>query len=145
MICMVAKTKKELEQMILKDIKKAMQDTAKAALSDMKYQINDYYAGSNPKQYVRTYHLKKTPKVSKPESNGKLVQIKAYLDKNYDYTTGKQPSMTDVLELTNYHINWSSVGWLRNSIGKMGYWERAKEDIQKDFSKSLQKYFAKTK
>ena len=148
----VASSMAELEKQIMEEMRKAMYDAKRQSEDDMKEAVQGYYTGS-PKMYKRTGKLKKTPKTSGVSSGAKSIEFDAYLDTNsvypsitYTYTDGhtstsKSPSMTDVINLTNYGTTSGSVGKLHPSIGTPGYWEKALTKIEKTVDTSFGKYF----
>ena len=138
---MTAKNMKELEAMLVKQAKKAMQVTQKKAEEDMFEAVGGFYAGGEPVEYERTGALANTPSTSPISSGGNSVSFKAYLNENHQYTTGKNPNMKDILNLTNYGMTNSSVGKLRHAVGKERYWEKAKQNIEKDFKETMGKFF----
>lgn len=138
---MTAKSMKELEAMLMKQAQKAMQVTQKKAEADMFEAVGGFYTGGEPELYERTGALANTPSTSPISSGGNTVSFKAYLDDSHQYTTGKNPNMKDVLNLTNYGITSSSVGTLRHAVGKEGYWEEAEQNIEKDFKETMGKFF----
>lgn len=134
----VAHNDDELAQLIMKDIQSAVQLTEKYAIADMGMAISHFYAGGYPKMYIRTYQLAKTPKTSGVRVlSNKHVQFDAYLDDSGGYTTGKHPSMAQVLDLTD---KGSSPG-LRPAVGSTGYWDMANKYIEKHFDDCMKQYF----
>lgn len=138
---MAARNTSDLHAEILAQMKKAMNTVSIKALADMYEETGDFYEGTEPKQYNRTGALGDAPRTTNISDNGDSVEFKAYLDKEYTYTTGKNPTMEDVLNLTNDGITNSSVGKLRKAIGKQGYWERAEEKMEKSLEDTMKKYF----
>lgn len=138
---MVAKNMKELETMLKKEMRKAMLVVQKKAEGDMFEATGGFYTGSEPIEYERTGALGDTPRTTALNVKNNSVSFQALLDKNHQYTTGKNPNMEDVLNLTNYGITRSSVGTLRHAVGKKGYWEEAEQNIEKDFKETMGKFF----
>lgn len=138
---MTAKNMKELETMIMKQAQKAMQVAQKKAEADMYEAVGEFYSGGEPVLYERTGALANTPSVSPLTTSGNTVSFKAYLDEGHQYTTGANPNMKDVLNLTNYGITNSSVGKLRHAVGNEGYWEKAEQNIEKDVNETMRKFF----
>lgn len=137
---MIATNMNQLELIILNQIKKAMDISANNMLSDMYDETYGFYTQSNPKEYIRTGALGNTPKVSVPMVNKNSVSFEAYLDKTHKYLTGKEPSMSDVLNLANYGITNSSVGKLFPTLGKQGFWERAKNKMLETFEEDMKTF-----
>lgn len=132
---------KELERAMLQEIKKAMNVASKKMLADMYDETGKYYTGSQPKVYERTGALGDTPKVTPTTTSGNSIQFEAYLDDTHQYTSGKNPTMTDVLNLANYGTTNSSVGKLRATVGNRGFWERAVIKIENTFDETMRNFF----
>lgn len=126
---MAAKNMKELEDMMLKEMRKAMNVASEKILEDMYKETEGYYTSGNPKKYVRTEALGDTPRTTSISSAGDTVSFKAYLDTNYKYTTGDNPNMEQVLNLANYGKTWKP---------KVALWLLLLLAI-KDFGKGLRK------
>lgn len=139
---MAAKNMKQIESMLMQEIERSMNEASKKALEDMKEEVAGFYAGGTPTMYERTGALGDTPKITKPSASGRTVSFDAYLDENHKYTTGKNPTMEDVLNLTKATpVHNSSVGYLRSVRGRVGFWERAKDKMERDFNETLRKTF----
>lgn len=140
---MIAKNMKELNSMLNKELKKAMNVVSEKALANMYEAAGEFYTQGEPKMYERTGALGNTPRTTSLSSTGNSVSFEAYLDKKHQYTTGKNPSMEDVLKLANNGITNSSVGKLRKTVGKQGFWEEAEKKIEKDLDDTLSNFFEK--
>lgn len=138
---MIAKNMRELEQMLIEEMALTMLTTSKDVLKDMQSETSGYYDGSTPKVYVRTHALDNTPRTSPIRREGKTLTFDAYLDDTHDYTSGKQPTMLDVLNLANDGITNSSVGYLRSTIGQHHFWERALVKMEKTFDRNMKNNF----
>lgn len=140
---MAAKDMKELENMLLKEMRKAMKSASKEILTDMKEETKGFYTQGNPKMYERTGALGETPETSDLVSVGNTVSFKAYLNTASQYTTGDNPNMQQVLQLANYGNPWvtSSGRLARDTLGKKGFWERAESKMQSDLDKAMSKHF----
>ena len=143
---MVANNMAQLDAMLIKEMQKALRVVADKALADMYEETADFYTGGEPIPaeeggYVRTGALGDTPRTTAVETNGKSASFTAYLDTNHIYTTGKNPPMLDVLNLANDGVNDSSVGWLRDVVGKEGFWDRAEDKIKEDFESTFFQFF----
>ena len=97
---MAVNNMKQLETALMKEMRKAMNVTSKKVLADMHEETGGFYTQGEPKMYERTGALGDTPKTSPVSSVGNEVSFEAYLDTNHRYTTGKNPTMEDVLNLT---------------------------------------------
>ena len=139
-----------IESKMSKAMSAASRDIERAMLQE----TEGFYSKGNPVMYKRTGQLERTPRVSELSGgNSDEQSFRAYLDESGGYpaitytywdggqTTSKAPSMTDVLNLTNYGTTSSSVGKLHPALGKKGYWERAKARMQELLDKNMGKQF----
>lgn len=140
---MVAKNMKELEQMLLKEMKKAMSVTSKKISEDMYDETGNFYTKGKPQMYERTGALGDTPKTTEIFSVGNTVSFKAYLDTSSKYTTGDNPSMEQVLDLANYGKPWVTKGGqnARPTLGNQGFWDRAEDKMQVTFDRTMKQFF----
>ena len=138
---MIAKNMAEIEKMLMKEMRKSMNVASEKILADMYEETEGFYSGKEPKMYERTGALGDTPRVTSINQSGNELEFTAYLDKNYKYTTGKSPTMEDILNLANDGIVNSSVGYLRNTVGKKGFWERAEKKMERSFNNTMRKFF----
>lgn len=122
----------ELEAMIRQEMKNAILDAATQSQLIMHDAINYFYAGGTPKMYSRTGALGQTPQVD-ITSDG----FTAYLNDSGSYTSGKRPTMAQVLRLTN---NGSAAG-LRPAVGATGYWKKAEREIKDAVNDAFSHYF----
>lgn len=130
----------ELRNQILKEMQKATTVTAAKAEADMYHYTEDFYVGTDPK-YKRTGALGDTPRVTATKKSGNQVSFEAYLDENHVYSTGKHPTMSEVLAVANDHGN--NPGHLNPPVGKQGFWDRAERQIEKDFDDTMGQFFEK--
>ena len=138
---MVANNMKQLEQMILREMRTAMNVASKKMLADMYDETEGFYTGKEPVMYERTGALGDSPRVTAPTSGVNSVEFDAYLDTSHQYTTGKNPTMLDVLNLANDGITSSSVGKLRPTVGRKEFWQRAEEKMEKTFDETMRSFF----
>lgn len=141
---MIAENMEQLNQQLLEYMKEAMSAVAIEASQDM-YDATDYFYSVDPVEYVRTYALGRTPRTSDIRTGPRSVEFDAYLDRSYVYTSGKKPTMKDVLKLANEGVTTSSVGRLRPAVGRQGFWEKAENDMERDLKKIMGKYFKSSK
>lgn len=130
-----------LQRKIMKDIEKSMRVISEKALADLYEETAGFYAGTTPEMYERTGALGDTPRTTALNIGSKSVSFDAYLDRNYVYDTGKEPTMEDVLDLANSDDRMSSVGYLAPTIGHEGFWERAEKKIEHDINDVMRKSF----
>lgn len=140
---MIAKNMSQLEAMLMKELKKSMDIASEKILADMYEETAGFYTKKNPELYERTGALGDTPRVTSPTVTKNAVSFEAYLDKEHQYTTGKKPTMEDVLNLANYGITDSSVGRLRHALGNKGFWEDAEEKMERTLNQTIGKFFKK--
>ncbi len=140
---MTATNMRQLEQMLLKEMRKAMIVTSDKVLADMYDETGSFYAQGKPKMYKRTGALGDTPKTTPISSSGNVISFGAYLDTSGGYTTGDNPSMTQVLNLANYGKPWitKSGSPARDTLGKRGFWERAEKKMQKTLDRTMRRFF----
>lgn len=142
---MVAKNMAQLNNMLMKQVKKAMNVASDKMLADMYEETAKFYTKGEPVMYERTGALGNTPKVTAPtessHANGGSVNFNAYLDTSTKYTSGKNPTMEDVLNLANYGITQSSVGTLRKTVGQGAFWEKSKDKMEKTLNETMGKFF----
>lgn len=134
-----AKNMQELEEMLKKEMKTAMEKVSKQALADMQYETNDFYKGTTPTMYKRTDNLKNSPRVTDVKENGNAVSFTAHLATGGDYTSGKNPSVIDVFNMAEDHNN--NPADLRYALGKQGFWKRSEQKIEKDLEQEMKNIF----
>lgn len=127
-----------LEQMLLRAMQNTMKSVEAKALADMYEETGKFYTGGEPKVYQRTGALANTPRTTSPVSSGKSVEFTAYLDQSGGYSTGKRPSMSQVLTLAE---TGSSPG-LRPAVGQKGFWDRATQKIEQDLYEAMSAAFS---
>lgn len=122
-----------------------MHEASQEAKKDMDSEMDNFYTSKKPKEYKRTGEMKKTPKVTpittqitSPVSGS--VSFEAYLETSHRYTTGKNPTMTQVLEVAENHKK-ASYYKLRPPVGRQGFWKRSEEEIGKDLNRAFRKRF----
>lgn len=142
---MTANNMKQLNAMLMKEMRKAMNLTSKKVLADMYEETGGFYTeGKTPNKYERTGALGDTPRTTSVSVSGNEASFDAYLDKGHQYTTGANPTMEDILNLTKQNPDHnSSVGYLRSVRGKIGFWERANEKMGDRLDETLDKFFNK--
>lgn len=135
----------QLNAILMKELKKSMNLTSKNVLMDMYEEVGGFYTnGKEPIMYERTGALGDTPRTTSISASSNEVSFEAYLDKEHQYTTGKSPTMSDILNLTKLKPERnSSVGYLRMVKGKVGFWERANQKMGERLDESLSRFFKK--
>lgn len=142
-----AKNMKQLNALLERQLKKAMNEASRKVLSDMRDETVGFYADTKPKVYERTGALGETPRISdvktNPTSTGAESSFKAYLDTEHQYTTGNRPSMETVLDLANRGAAAAREHNMREVVGNTGFWDRAEEKMEQSFDDTMKKYFDK--
>lgn len=136
---MIATSMAQLEQQMIREMRKAMQVVNIKAEKDLFEETAKFYTGGTPVKYQRTGALGSTPRVSAITGSGKFLTFKTFLDTSGGYSTGKNPSMLAVLTLANY----GSYPGLRPTVGKGGFWESAEQKIQRDLNSTFASFFGR--
>lgn len=123
----------ELEAELSAELQAAMEEANSKMFNDLDSEVAGYYAGGVPDAYHRTGQLRNTPKADPVSGGGKFFSFRVYLNPAGGYTTGMNPSMSQVL-------NWTNEG-SHGTVGSHGYWERALSKMEKSFSSSLASHF----
>ena len=138
----VASSMEELHQMLLKEMKKAIQVVQKKVEADMYEETGLFYAGGDPDRYKRTGALGDTPRTTACSNSGDSVSFEAYLDQSHGYSTGSNPSMGQVLDLANYGIPFETPnGVARPTVGSPGFWERAEKKMGETLDDTMGQFF----
>jgi hypothetical protein len=137
---MIAHSDAELNRMIMAELRSAMNEAAFQMERDMESATQYFYSGGQPRMYHRTGALGETPRVSDIRESDNSVEFEAYLDQSNMYSTGKDPTMSDVLNLANYGYTHGSVGRLRPTVGNAKFWERAKDDMESTLKRIMSKH-----
>lgn len=138
-----ARSSEELKQIIERTLRSAMNVVQAKVLADMYEETGDYYSGGDPVMYQRTGALGDTPKTTALSKNGKGFEFNAYLDESHRYTTGDNPSMTQVLHLANSGSPWTTKGgrMAHATVGKKGFWDRAQNKMEKTLNDTMNSFF----
>lgn len=135
----------QLNNMLMKELRKAMNVASEKMLADMYGETGKFYTKGKPKQYERTGALGDTPRTTAIKTFGTTVSFKAYLDLNHQYTTGSYPSMEQVLNLANSGIPFTSKNGYpaRPTLGKKGFWEASEKKMERTLNQTMRKFFKK--
>lgn len=135
---MIARSTEQLQKQIMDRMERAMHQVEQKSIKRIDSAILYFYSGGTPVAYHRTGHLMDTRETDPVTRGGLTVQFRAYLNEGVGgYTTGKRPSMADVLALTNY----GGASGLRPAVGNTGWWQRAEDYIHSDFESTFASYF----
>lgn len=146
---MPIKNMQELNNVLKKELRKAMTITAKKILADMYEEVGNFYSGGEPIPaenggYVRTGALGDTPTTTSLSEDSETISFNAYLDLKHKYTTGKNPNMINVLLLTNdIMTKQDKIGYLRKAKGSPHYWDKALSKMENTYFDVLGKFFDK--
>ena len=140
-----ARNMKQLNQMLMKSLKKAMEEANEKILEDMYEETGNFYAGGDPVQYQRTGALGDTPRTtavsSSTSATGGSASFNAYLDQTGGYTTGRRPSMKTVLEHANTGGDMTNPP-MRAVVGNSGFWERAEDKMKQKLDEAISHHFS---
>ena len=142
---MAANNMSQLNAMLMKELRKAMNVASEKMLADMYDETGKFYTKGKPKSYERTGALGDTPRTTALTSVGNSVSFEAYLDLNHQYTTGSYPSMEQVLKLANSGIPFTSKNGYpaRPTLGKKGFWEASEKKMERTLNQTMRKFFKK--
>ncbi len=142
---MVANNMSQLNVMLMKELRKAMNITSDKMLVDMYGETGKFYTKGKPKSYERTGALGDTPRTTALTSVGNSVSFESYLNLKHQYTTGSYPSMEQVLNLANSGIPFTSKNGYpaRPTLGKMGFWEASEKKMERTLNQTMRKFFKK--
>ena len=134
----VARSMEQLQKQIMDKMEKAMNQVEKKSIKRIDDAILYFYSGGTPVRYQRTGHLMDARETDPVYRGALSVEFRAFLNEGVGgYTTGKRPSMTAVLNLTNYGV----VNGLRPAVGNQGWWHKAEREIKSDFESIFARNF----
>jgi len=138
-----ARNEKELREQILKEMKKALKEVRESAVADMQEATDYFYSGGEPEMYERTYMLGDTPAATSAVVKGNEVSFEAYLNKDYQYETGSNPTMEQVLLLADQGIRFTTRGGKKAvpTVGNKRFWEKAENEIAKSLDTIMGEHF----
>ena len=108
------------EQQIIKDMQTAATRAKDKIERELFLNVNDYYAGSAPKKYIRTGTLLTSPDSTPVQGSGKSLSFSVYMNDGISYNTGSF-SGAQVIDATEYG--------LARTVGKHGYFGRTEESV----------------
>lgn len=131
---MVASNMSQLNAMLLKELKKAMNVTSEKVLADMHEETGKFYTRGNPKMYQRTGALGDTPDTTALTVGSNSVSFDAYLDQSHHYTTGtfNMPQVLERAESTHFRAG---------ILGKPKFWEQSEKKMEKTLKRVMKKFF----
>lgn len=131
---MTASNMAQLEQMLMNQIKKAMNVAAEQMKADVYEQTGSFYTQGSPKIYIRTGALGDTPRVTPITNSGKTVSYDVYLDQSHNYSTGTW-NMATVMEHAESGDGYGGI------LGKPGFWQRSEQKFQKTLDRVMKSFF----
>jgi len=134
---------RELRGMLLKELANVMNDAAAAAKKDLKNATDYFYDGGQPKMYKRTGTIEKVQEVSKVRRTQDGVAVDVYFNEDASYLSGSKPTVGEVLLLADQGIPFTTKNGFdaRPTVGRKGFWGKAKKDIEKSLKKEMKKHF----
>ena len=132
----------DLEKMIQQQARTAMQDVQKKVLSDMNYEVGQFYLQGNPSLYVRTGNLRSSPRVTGITGGGNTFGFDAYLDTGYYLVPN--PIFTSrgyASYFTPEEVFSAAESHAARILGKGGFWSRSLRDIKQDIVSIFSSYF----
>lgn len=129
----------ELERLAQKKLRKAMEETVDKSFQDLHTNVDHFYdspgnptsVASPPPGYDRTGQLAESPEFEL-SGGGNTMHGELRLDTSYRYN----PSGRD----TNTIYGYAENGGL---LGNGGFWEKTKDDIQRNIDESFGKEFTR--
>lgn len=129
---MAANSLGEIIEQIKGDMKNALLDAQTQSELIMHDAILGFYAGGTPTMYARTGALGQTPATESIDDG-----FRTYLNQSGGYSTGKKPTMKQVIQLTDT----GAAAGLRPAVGAPGYWDKAEEQIKDAVNDAFSHYF----
>lgn len=129
---MVASNMAQLEQMLMNQMKKAMNVAAEQMKADVHEQVSSFYTQGSPRVYVRTGALGDTPRVTPTTDSGKSISYEVYLDQSHNYSTG-------TWDMATVMANAESGGG--GILGKPGFWQRSQSSFQQTLDMVMGSFF----
>lgn len=133
----------ELNKMLNNHLRKAMNLAMDKMEADTFDTVGKFYTKGKPKSYKRTGALGNTPMATNLTVGSNMMSFTVYLNTAYTYTTGDNPTMSQVLQLANYGKKWTTKGGslARDTLGKKGFWENAENKMEKSFYRVMRSFF----
>ena len=134
---------RELREMLLKELANVMNDASAAAKKDLKNATDYFYDGGQPTMYKRTGTLEKVQEVSKVIRTQDGVAVDVYFNEDASYLSGSKPMVGEVLLLADQGIPFTTKNGFdaRPTVGRKGFWEKAKKDMENSLRKEMKKRF----
>lgn len=123
----------QLEKALQQRLRKATEIANDKALKDLYEGTSNFYK-TTPVKYVQTGALANTPSSTSVSHSGKTSSFEVYLDDNYTYSTGSNPSMSMILNSAVYKSPYAN---LLNSL----QWDAMQSSIENDVDNTFKSFF----
>lgn len=118
----------------------ALKEEARQAMSDAESELyltglknnSDFYAGTNPKEYDRTFKLMNALKTTGVQESGSHWEAEIYEDMAYNYATG---SYSTPKVFSEAEEGGSGI------LGKPHFWKRTEDSAEPILNKHIKKHF----
>ena len=128
----IVKSFAELEKACQAKMMKAMSQAESKTYLNANENLSEAYNTPYPSIYKRTYQLQNSVRTTDVQGGGNHLHAEVYLDPMYDYDTG---TYTAAKVMAEAEVGGSGI------LLKSGFWERTKEDAQRNIDESFGKEF----
>lgn len=141
----VARSTRELENMLHHELRKAMKVTQEKSEADMHEEVGLFYTWGEPTIYQRTGGLGSSPRTTALNDNGNSMGFDAYLSQDQGWYGRGNPnpaftsrgyksyfSPLQILNAAEYH--------LAHVKGRPQFWHRATIKMERDYQNTLEKF-----
>lgn len=128
----VVKSFAELEKACQAKMAKAMSQAESKTYLNANENLTESYNTPYPQVYDRTYQLQNSAKTTDVQGSGNHLHAEIYLDPTYEYDTG---TYTAAKVMAEAEVGGSGI------LLKSGFWERTKEDAQRNVDEAFGKEF----
>lgn len=128
----IVKSFAELEKACQAKMRKAMSQAESKTYLNANENLTEAYNTPDPSVYKRTYQLQNSVRTTDVQGNGNHLHAEVYLDPMYDYNTG---TYTASKVMSEAEVGGSGI------LLKSRFWERTKEDAQRNIDESFGKEF----
>lgn len=139
----VAKSFEELEQMIMKDVQSAMEETRAKSEEIMKEQVSNYHDGCRHKLYIPTGNLASSPRTTGVTGGGNKRSFEFYLDQSLSYS-----GINSYLQSLGYKSYFSTLqaytaaeNGTSHTTGRHGFWQRSEQLTELALKINFMNYF----
>lgn len=138
----IANSSAELEQMIVREMQKAMQVTQRKIEADMFEEVGKFYTQGNPRLYTRTGNLGNSPRTTAISASGTSASFEAYLDPgsyhvpNEVFTSRGWKSYFSPLQVLT-----AAESHAAGILGKGGFWSRSLKRMKTEIITTIGQFF----